>query len=820
LTASGTLNAGTITLDRVSKTDHYLTAGGLSDSTTAFVVDKALIEALNMSAGQIITLADLDSVHAGAANLTINGAKYITDKHDLGYHIAQDSATKDIILIARNQESNYVWVGVNENWSDAANWSGDMVPDEESWVQFNGGEQSILLDQLVKTRRLTVSAGTHDTIYGDQNLLLSQSLEVDGNASLNVGDGSTETMVSAPEVQVTGELNVQANAFVDAGHTTIKGGALNVADGGSYFTGVVDMTEGGSLHTEGEASIAAEQLNGDIDSTVGGNVTIYGNGGRYSGGYDGAHISVVPDASTTLYAGEGLTLHGDGTVALLYTGNEAIDGVEADSLHIILNNPEYDNGSTLTLENESTLESGTIEFGMSAVKRSAYINPAMAPHIVEGDLVLGDDARVVVNQDRDTDKGKVMQVGNLGETRNLVLAHIGSAATDTRNVLLNGDLYYKYYKNARIVDGELTVDLNDTYYQTVSGATSHNGRAGAGMLDDALVELNPQAYEDTWNGDLAAVMTALDNGAYTAGEADRILAAMSGASAAAMGAAWNRDVDRQLRAIRNRTTSMGVGECEVNEEMPYVNAWINAEGDYSRMDSDGTFAGYKLSSWGGTVGVDVDCTQRLTLGLAATAMYGDFTANSGDNAKGDLNRMYVTVFGRYNHHAWTHTLIATAGVADTKLERTVNYGTGAYGTRSDSHGAAYGLMYELGYTAALTEDASTCLQPVLNLSFRHSDIDGCTEKGGSDAALRLGDAKANVFTAALGARLQSAIGTSAYNRASLFEGRVMFKLDSGDRATSMDNSFSGVSARRKVKSSELGAFGLEIGAGVVIPIAE
>ncbi|MCQ2365878.1 MAG: autotransporter domain-containing protein [Akkermansia sp.] len=822
LTATGTLNAGTITLDRVSKTDHYLTAGGLSESTTAFVVDKALIEALNVSAGQIITLADLDTVHTGAANLTINGAKYITDTHDLGYHIAQDSVTKDIILIARNQESNYVWVGVNENWSDAANWSGGMVPDETSWVQFNGGEQSILLDtpEPVQTRRLTVSAGTHDTIYGDQNLLLSQSLEVDGNASLNVGDGSTETMVSAPEVQVSGELNVQANAFVDAKHTTIKGGVLNVADGGSYFTGVVDMTEGGSLYTEGEASIAAEQLNGGSDSTVGGNVTIYGNGGRYAGGYDGAHISVVQDASATLNAGEGLTLHGDGTVELLYTGDETIDGVEADSLHIILNNPNYDSGATLTLGNDSSLENGTVEFGMSAVKRSAYINPAKAPHIVDGDLVLGEYAWVVVNQDRDTDKGKVMQVGNRGETRNLVLAHIGSDVTNTQNVQLIGDLYYKYYKNARIENGALTVDLNDTYYQTESGAHSPAGIAGAGMLDDALVELNPQAYEETWNGDLATVMTALDSQAYSADEADRILAAMSGTSHAAMGTAWSHDVDRQLRAIRNRTTSMGVGECVVNEDMPFVNAWINAEGDYSKFNNDGTLAGYKLSSWGGTFGVDVDCTNRFTMGLAVTAMNGDFTALGDDNAEGDLDRMYVSVFGRYTRGSWTHTLVGTIGMADTNLKRTVDYGAGSYATESGSDGTAYGVMYEAGYAIALNESASTCLQPVFNVSYRHSSLDGFTETGDTDAALRGGDAASDVVSIALGARLQSIVGTSVYNRSSIFEGRVLFKFDAGDRDTSMHSSFVNVGRVRDVRSAEMGCFGLELGAGIVVPVAE
>ena len=822
LTASGTLDAGSITLDRVSKTEHYLTAGGLSEGTTNFWVDEAQIAAFELSAGQIITLADLNSDHAGAANLTVNDAKYITDTRDLAYYISQDSVTKDIILTVRNQESGYVWTGaVNEHWDVAGNWSGGQVPDETSWVQFNGGEQSILLDGYTKTRRLTVSAGTDDTLYGNETLELTQSLEVDANGLLHVGDGSMNTYVTAPIVQIAGELNVRENAYVDSDQIAINGGMLSVEDGGSVITDQIDMTEGGSLYTYGgEASVATGQLNGDLDSTVGGNVTIHGNGGRYTGEYDDAHIEVVEDADATFYAGEGLNLHGDGTAKLQYSGNNtAIGGVDAGDLDIILNDPTSSNiGSTLTLQNPSAMEAGSITFGMSAIDSASTINTNRIPVIIDAtDFSVGNETTVVVNQDKTQDTGIVMAVGNNGKTRNLVLARVGADNTNTDSVVLNGNLYGKYFKNARIEHGALLVDMNDTYYQTISGATSFNGRAGAGMLDDAFVENNPQISNPT--GDLAAVMTALEQGAISSQEADRVLSAMSGASHAAMGAAWSRDVDRQLRAIRNRTTSMGVAECVVNEDMPFINVWINAEGDYTKLNNDGTLAGYKLSSWGGTVGVDVDFTNRFTMGLAVTAMSGDFTACSADNAEGDLDRLYVSVFGRYTHRAWTHTLVGTFGMADTNLKRTVDYGVGSYTTNSSSDGTAFGLMYEVGYTVALNENATTCLQPVLNLSYRHSSLDGCSESG-TDAALRGDDVDMDVFTIALGARLQSVVGTSVYNRSSIFEGRVLCKLDAGDREASTHNSFVNVGNKREVRSSEMGAFGLELGAGLVVPIAE
>ena len=313
-------------------------------------------------------------------------------------------------------------------------------------------------------------------------------------------------------------------------------------------------------------------------------------------------------------------------------------------------------------------------------------------------------------------------------------------------------------------------------------------------------------------------MDALENGAVRGSAADRAAAAVSGASAAAMGAAFGADVDRQLRAIRNRTTSMGCAECVVNEEMPYVNAWVNAEGDYRKLDADNTLAGYKMSSWGATLGVDVDFTNRLTAGLAVTAMQGDFTANSAEQATGDLDRIYVSAFARYAHRAWTHTFVATLGKADTSLERTVNYGTGSYTTKGDSDGTAFGLMYEAGYTKALDEDGSTCLQPLFNISYRHSSLGGYTETG-SDAALRVGSADMDTVSFGLGARLQSVVGTSVYNRASLFECRALLRLDAGDRDAAVKSNFTGLAGDHSVKSAEVGAFGLELGAGLTLPMS-
>ncbi|MCQ2371313.1 MAG: hypothetical protein MJ058_04595 [Akkermansia sp.] len=676
-----------------------------------------------------------------------------------------------------------------------------------------------------------------NTLNGVQHVVVDQSLDLDvtgvgaapGLRMRNLsgaegetltftgGHGDAVTLITTEDTESTARVNARGIAL----HVGLDAyDELDNTDYAKLKLGALDL-EDAALIVNGDASFTVDTLNGDDASLLAGKVVVEGQGGYYSGRYSGAEVVLHEDAVQTLAAGHGLTVEGDGTALLTYEeGVTHMDGIAGIGLTLLLNDPNEDSSaSTLVLDNDSGLLFGSIHAGISAINSALTLDTDEAPDLVEAESLNLDGSTIVLHQAEPDGAALAMATTEGAQKKGIYLAHLG-ADDSYADVDLDGNLLEKYYQNARLEGGNVLVDRRTDFYSDLTQAQVHapNARAGAGLLDDALLHSNPQVTNP--EGDLAGLMTALELGYVPQRQVENVMAAVSGASHAALGAAWNHDVDRQLRAIRNRTTQMGLAGAADHEGLPYFNAWINAEGDYRKMNADGTLAGYKLTSWGGTLGVDVDCTPNFTLGLAVTAMTGDFTAESAEQAKGDLDRVYFTVFGRYTHRSWSHTLVATYGTADTKLDRTVDaYATG-YSTTSDSDGTALGIMYELGYAVALTEDASTCIQPVVNLSYRTSTLKGCAEKSKSDAALKLGDAEAKVFTAALGARIQSTIGTSVYNRATLFEGRVLFKGDSGDRDVVANNSFLGVPGGRDVKSAKLGAFGVEVGAGVTIPLAE
>ena len=76
----------------------------------------------------------------------------------------------------------------------------------------------------------------------------------------------------------------------------------------------------------------------------------------------------------------------------------------------------------------------------------------------------------------------------------------------------------------------------------------------------------------------------------------------------------------------------------------------------------------------------------------------------------------------------------------------------------------------------------------------------------------------DTVTMGLGARYAATVGQRTMNRACAFEARALAKYDLGDRQTDTTVGFIGQAARANIESAEYGAFGLELGAGIAVPV--
>ncbi len=740
--------------------------------------------------------------------------------------VYNDYTTVDVVQISKSYELNL---------------SGD---NPERLEDENGKKLPLVLNHLTGgkyTLTLTGDADDHvvlnnvkETVgaveLGDSKL--EGTLIVNGLTVDVTGDSASTLTVGTTQVDA-GTLNVTDSGRYETTTTTLNGGTLSVADGGEYTTTTTTLA-GGTLDVVDGGKYTTDTLSGT--GTVSGTVTVNGAGGNYTGSYDEAEVLMGAGADQKLAVSEELTigsaLEGDetGKVTLVYNTNNADAKLAGISITtptpgatVVLENVKDGEVKTLEVTNGSEMQGGTLAYGISAQQiADALKEGTAAPAIVSGKLDLNGTS-IDVSQVDATTKRATFDVtkGTEGLTLYTLAGEESTIDVTLSELLPDSEFFNRYFDRNSITmeNGVVKADLVTDYYTSQLEETD-NGAAGLGMADTAFLELNPQDNRADY-ADLAEVMDALD--AYTAPgadtkAADKLGAAVAGSGLASLGMALSGDVERQLKAIRNRTTTMGVDPAVVNADMPYFNAWINAEGDYREMDADSTMAGYDLSSWGGTVGFDMDVNPSLTWGLALTAMYGDFTADAADKVEGDVESYYVSAFARAMSGAWVHTFVATVGMNTTELTRTVSHSHGSYTTKGEAEGTSFGLLYEAARTYALNEDATACWQPVVNVAYRHIEVDGYTETG-SDAALRVGDQSMDVVTFGLGARLQAIVGENLYNRTSVFEARALAKLDAGDRESELDTALiSSQAATGTVKSAELDAFGVELGAGLTVPV--
>ena len=653
------------------------------------------------------------------------------------------------------------------------------------------GADNVLLGSLTGRTGTTITvqgAGGSLTVGGaltaDTLSVESGALIANGGAevaNLTVADGATMTVANGMKLQdgsILGELKSAGTAMTVTGQVDVEG----------QISGMdLTMQSGSVLNLSGTTDDkGVAQLNSLL---VAKDATLMGSGAKVT----------VGASKPSIIAGK---LSGTGS---LVASDLTLDNATGASGWDVTNN-----GNMLVdITDSGSITLGQLTLGAnSATTLKFNSDKGMAGLLDLQQLVVDDTAQITL---------QTIGEGQLEEGAHVIgTVTNGYTGADTLSAILEGTGFSRIDKTQSfisVVNGEIILNaVKSTDNELAKAATHANARAGADLLWNAAAPVG---------GDLESAYNSVDKliADGNTAAANEVMASVAGSSTAAMGMALSGDLERQLRSIRNRTTTMGVNQCVVNEGMPYYNAWVNAEGNFGEMDKDGLASGYKLDSWGGTVGFDVDVNPNLTLGLALTAMYGDLTVDGPDMLDGNMDTIYVSAFARYSKQAWTHTFIGTIGMMDASYDRTVNYGGKSYTAQGDTDGMAFGLMYEVGRVYSIDEDGDACWQPVFNVAYRHSTVGGYTEKG-TDAALKVDDQTLDTITLGAGARVQAVVGENIFNRTSVFEARALAKFDIGDTASEADVALVNGTGHGSVESAELGAFGVELGAGLSVPVGD
>ncbi len=642
--------------------------------------------------------------------------------------------------------------------------------------------------QLVLTGQQAGSHVTDVTISGDGTLTLGGT---GTDSSLTLGNGSSldgvllDIREGSALSTAAGSVNT-VSGLTGGGALKLSGAEMTVDSSASHtFTGTLDGASGTLNFKSGNGSVQTVKGAGNagynLNVSDGGALTLAGaaaeGGNPAQAAYKGItvnggtlNIGSADAPKTQLTLGtDGLSVTGNSTVTIT-TSSTTVDG---------LGNP------FVTSSGNITLGDGTGEVTLVMTNLDT--------------LVTGSTETLNMELFKTTD-GALVSLGDNVTLQDMILSSLYENLSLTTNDSMTAIILTGTARTENIFrDSSLT----------------RNAATGADLLWNSRYHME----EGTTLRDFyTSVLLSQNAGDYSG--AARKLAAAAGSTVTSLGIAQRDSLRDQMGWIRNRVAQMGVNPAYVHEDMPYFHMWMQGTGSYAKLDTKGDESGYELTTWGGTVGMDVDINDNFTAGAAFTANYGSLTANAADTADGDLDSYYVNLFARYQSRKWSHLLILTGGWNDARLTRTVDYGSGSYQAHGSTTGAGFGAMYELAYDIALNEDKSVILQPLFNASIVTTRMDGYSESGSAgNAGLRVEDQELTTAAVAVGARLSGLMGSNVFGREALGEIRVNVSQDMGDRRGQANVGFlADPSYTRPVYGAKVGSTAFQAGVGLSVPV--
>lgn len=866
-------DGGTIRLASVGSTED-------ASSLLSFTASGNMASALSADESVLLALGDdvLSSLVTDQDYVLISdlGTGVGADCFRLNYADAGSSQFKlsvvdgDLVLAVRGEQAKVLtW-----NGGIAGSWNAE----EGNTVWLSEGE-SVAFSTYDRVIFGTQDGVAWASVQVDAAGVTSGAITVVGTTSYVMDGGPISTAelsgagltVGTPEELFTGTLTLKSANSWD-GDTVINSGTVEVQNAQALSDTTVLVKPGAMLLLDfgaDESLAAAVDLEGGTVAAGAAGASVdrlaVGEAGGLLDGQAGALSVAVTSAAAgaELQAAGAVELRAAGAEEVLSLGS--LDLVEDADVHAHVSVDRMELGSLfsedadacleaadLTLTGTGSLMAGSVQASvlrLGSASATAGSASALLGHLTVGSLsysflqaeaplTLGSYGAVEENAAIGIElTSRALAAGNgtysllglsgEGAADELAVADFTLTAETLERLGANGEAALQVSEDGQSLQVVLSGLVPEAHYyeRLVGAAASMNGRAGLRLADAALVSRTVQP-----GGDLDALMDSLDAAiaAGDAGAADRMAAQLSGASATVLGMAFASEAQQRLASIRNRLAMMGADElgapaadpasaAELGGAMAW-SAWVNAEGGYRHMRQSGTAPGYSLSSWGGSLGVETSQASWRG-GLAMTVLWGDLDADACESASGDWTTWYISAFGSYRSGAWSHTLVGSLGLADMSLDRTVGHGAGSYRTSGDTNGTSLGLLYELAYDVRLNESATALLQPLVNVSYVHASVDGYTERG-SDAALRVDRQGLESLSMSLGARVQALGGEAVMNRSALFEGRVLAKFNAGDRRNTVGVGLANGVGRAAVESAQVGVFGVELGAGVSVPLGE
>ena len=474
------------------------------------------------------------------------------------------------------------------------------------------------------------------------------------------------------------------------------------------------------------------------------------------------------------------------------------------------------NGSTINLAGPSTI---TLQSGASKLVGDVTLGLTLNNDVAVGNIIVDGSAGGASFDVNNANSVKLVITDNadlpvIAKTYDLITQINGGTATD---LITKGSVVQpttNRFVKWTLINNNKVVRENNAEQALIEII---------GKLNDAELLADAKLYGNANNkGDALAYTSELSKmtDAQIQESLERLTEQNSVHATAIVGqttATVNNSINNRIALLTNhpqagiQTASAGTAGVAAGDDRTKFGAWISPFYSISTQKEQGSRAGYKTQSTGGSIGFDTEVNADMTLGLAGSFVKTDVkhkNFKAGDKTK--LDTFMFSIYGiQQLTEAWflqAHVSYASSKVKNTEKRITLagsQNSTGSFDTTS------YSGELLAGYNVTMADAVVT---PMVGASFTRVN-DGCyKETGTTNQNLTISRKDANKVEAVVGLRAQMTSHMSGIDMTPEFHGFVRHDLIG--KSSKVTATHGGLVGQLAPKTAKIQKTTFNVGAGV------
>lgn len=688
--------------------------------------------------------------------------------------------------------------GITQTGANSHRLTGGLTvaPNGRATITNESAKELIIESDIVmgSQSQLTFN-GDAGMIYLNGNYTFSPTvLGVQGAAGLEITDGYT---VNATRVDLDSDS------------------VLSLSDGALLGIGIGGITGGGALNVSDSTISASASASIDAEATLGGQATfnitnaastvtlekgITGSGDLIKAG---AGKLVVAAPATTSTTGD-IIVRGGYLQLGTPSGATMVDGSSIPDRYILSGNLNVESG---TLSGIIDAAGHDLTFGSGSVFSLAIDSSNRSSSIMgAGNIVVEQGATVHVN---------VLEQGWVTDTPYTIISSNTSISGAEFGLQLSGEYAFvnvilsQTSKNvvltlsAKVPDVTLSTPNEKAVFPTISYLVKEalNGRRGElrGELLNEMQIVSKMTVEQ-----LADFVTE------TANSTASLYSALAGQVA---------NTTRRVQSIRNRVIQLDPYLFDQYQLTDNRNIWVEGISNYSDVDSNSNAPGYRLDTWGGTMGLSFSLSPEAYMGVGFGYMSGK-TRVKGNYGKTQTDSYDMDLFGRYKKDEFSLSAVVSGGFSHVDYNRNMMFNGRLRTAEGKANGSQLMALVEAAYDLTLNESGTSILQPMVNVSTGYAKFRGFDETGLGNAGYHIDAQEVTMTTLGAGLRyIYSSQGEDSFIPARV-EVRAMVTQDVGDVSYGVKANYLGASGHTmNVTGVPLERTAFHVGVSGVLPVS-